>query len=169
MACSSSSAVSRRPFSSKAGNLWEEFGHEDKAGQLKELAGHYRQIWERRQGGEREQRREVNREREERHEPRRERETDRNREREVALRQLEQMRYALKAFRETEKGDAADLMHRAIRAAEIRLEGRNDRGSSMPSMPVSWRWKDGEMKKPSTSARRPPALSTLPYLPIVTR
>lgn len=94
-----------------AAKLWEDFGHEDKARQLHELAERYRRTWQRRRGGDN----------------RSERPHRSEDEKALALRQLERMRYALGAFRETEAGDAADLMYRAIRAREVVLEGRDDR------------------------------------------
>ena len=93
-----------------AANLWEKFGHEGKARQLHELTERFRQTWQRRRGGD-------NRS------ERRHRGDD---EKALALRQLKHMRYALGVFRETEAGDAADLMLYTIRAREVRLEGRDD-------------------------------------------
>ena len=49
-----------------------------------------------------------------------------NREHQVALAQLEIMHSALRALREAGRGDAVDLLENAIRAREVRLEGRRD-------------------------------------------
>ena len=47
-------------------------------------------------------------------------------EREILHRQLKALRLAHAALREGEKLDAADIIHRAIRAREVNLEGRRD-------------------------------------------
>lgn len=47
-------------------------------------------------------------------------------EREMAMHQLEILRMAMPALREGERGDAADLLERAIHARELALEGRRD-------------------------------------------
>ena len=47
-------------------------------------------------------------------------------ERDVVLRQIKIMRYALHALAEAEKKDAADLLERAIHSRELALEGRRD-------------------------------------------
>jgi hypothetical protein len=47
-------------------------------------------------------------------------------ERDVVLRQIRIMRYALHALVEAEKPDAADLLERAIHSRELALEGRRD-------------------------------------------
>ena len=71
------------------------------------------------------------RQREDRERPR-ERDEDRARgerpksEREVALNQLEVMRMALHALKETERNDAVEMLTLAIRAREMMLEGRRD-------------------------------------------
>jgi hypothetical protein len=97
-----------------AAGVWREFKNEDKAAVVgraaESLAG---------RPGERE----VRRERAE--EAARER-TERPDEREVARRQLEVMRVALPALREANRADAVEWLQRAIRAYEVRLEGRTD-------------------------------------------
>jgi hypothetical protein len=47
-------------------------------------------------------------------------------EREAALHQLEVMRIAMHALLEAERGDAAELLERAIHSREVNLEGRRD-------------------------------------------
>ena len=47
-------------------------------------------------------------------------------EREVLVRRLEVLRTALPALREAERGDAVELVERAIHAGEVTLAGRND-------------------------------------------
>jgi len=91
-----------------------------------------------RPGSDREQEREIririqreDIEQEERNRPRErgERRIRRDRpksEREVALRQLEVMRIALKALREAERADAAELLTLAVRSREMMLERRRD-------------------------------------------
>ncbi len=91
--------------------LWKEFGNEDKAELVGELA---RSLATR-------ERQRRDRERPE-HEGRERPLT----EREHAQRQLEVMKLGLDALREAEKEDAAELLHRAIRAREVTLEGRRD-------------------------------------------
>ena len=50
-----------------------------------------------------------------------------HRERDVAINQIELMRMALPALLEAGRRDSAELVERAIRAREVRLEGRRDR------------------------------------------
>jgi len=52
-------------------------------------------------------------------------------EREVAIRQLEEMKAALHALLEGDRKDAAELLERAIRAREVTLEGRRDDEANM--------------------------------------
>jgi len=90
---------------SMAARLWREFGKPDKGAVVGQLA---------------EQMAAVRRPRES------EREQRGQNEREVALRQIKIMRYALHALAEAEKKDAADLLERAIHSRELALEGRRD-------------------------------------------
>ena len=90
---------------SMAARLWREFGKPDKGAVVGELA---------------EKMAAVRRPRES------EREQRGQNEREVALRQIKIMRYALHALAEAEKKDAADLLERAIHSRELALEGRRD-------------------------------------------
>ena len=46
---------------------------------------------------------------------------------EEAIHAVEVMRTALKALKESQRHDSAELLHRAIRAREVQLEGRRDR------------------------------------------
>ncbi|MHC4431367.1 MAG: hypothetical protein ACYTBS_05965, partial [Planctomycetota bacterium] len=90
---------------SMAARLWREFGRAEKAvavGQLAEQMSAAR----RERASQRERRGES--------------------EREVALRQIRVMRYALHALVEADKPDAADLLERAIHSRELALEGRRD-------------------------------------------
>jgi len=99
---------------SLAAGLWREFKNEEKAAVVGRVAEEFA-----RQPGERE----GHRERAE--QGARER-AERPNEREMAGRQLEVMKLALPALREGERGDAVELLERAIRAYEVMLEGRKD-------------------------------------------
>ncbi len=94
--------------------VWREFNNEDKAAAVGRAAEEFA-----RRPGEREGHRER-----EQHEARER--AERPNEREVAKRQLEVMRTALPALREGERGDAVELLERAIRGYEVMLEGRRD-------------------------------------------
>ena len=97
-----------------ASRLWLEFDNEEKAAVVgrvaKELAPRPREREQRRENAERKQRER----------------TERPTEREIALRRIEVMKLALPALREGERGDAVELLERAIRAYEVGLEGRRD-------------------------------------------
>jgi hypothetical protein len=90
---------------SMAARLWREFGKAEKGAVVGQLA-------------------------EQMAAPRRPRTSERERrgesERDVALRQIRIMRYALHALVEAEKRDGADLLERAIHSRELALEGRRD-------------------------------------------
>ena len=99
---------------SLAAGLWREFKNEEKAAVVGRVAEEFA-----RQPGERDaQRKRAEQGARER--------AERPTEREVAGRHLEVMRLALPALREGERGDAAELLERAIRAFEVMLEGRRD-------------------------------------------
>lgn len=97
-----------------AAGVWREFNNEEKAAAVGRVAEEFAS-----QPGDRKRGREHAEERP------RER-TERPNEREIARRQLEVMKTALPALREGERGDAVELLERAIRAYEVMLEGRRD-------------------------------------------
>jgi hypothetical protein len=89
-----------------AERIYREFGMEDRAAKLSRMT---EELW-----------------------PQRERSRERARRQapgpsEEAIHAVEVMRMALKALKEAERHDSAELLHRAIRAREVRLEGRMDR------------------------------------------
>ena len=90
---------------SMAARLWREFDRAEKSAVVGQLAEQMAAV-RRPRASEREHRGES--------------------ERDVVLRQIKIMRYALHALAETEKKDAADLLERAIHSRELALEGRRD-------------------------------------------
>ena len=90
---------------SMVARLWREFGRAEKGAVVGQLAEQMAAV-RRPRASEREDRGES--------------------ERDVVLRQIKIMRYALHALAEAEKKDAADLLERAIHSRELTLEGRRD-------------------------------------------
>jgi hypothetical protein len=85
-----------------AEEIYREFGADDRAAKLSRMT---EELW-----------------------PRRQRPRAQGRpEREQALHAVEVMRIALPALKEAGRHDSAELLHRAIRAREVQLEGRRDR------------------------------------------
>lgn len=100
-------------------NILNEHGNGELAMQLERVADQIRERVQRQRDG-RDRQREG------------EREGERGRtEREVAEAQVETLYLAMGVLREAERADAADLVHRAIRAREVGLEGRRDEEARM--------------------------------------
>jgi hypothetical protein len=97
-----------------AAGVWREFNNQEKAAMVGRLA---EQLASR--PGDRKPQRERGEERP------RER-TERPTEREIVMRWIEVMKTAMLALREGERGDAVEILERAIRAYEVGLEGRTD-------------------------------------------
>lgn len=119
-----------------AEGIYREYGVEERAAKVSALTEELfggrrrdRESEERREGegerrqGERSEGREARGERDQPRESDEPRERPRT-EREVAIEQIEIMRSGLPALREAGRQDAAELLQRAIRAREIRIEGR---------------------------------------------
>jgi hypothetical protein len=102
-----------------AEHIYREFGMNERADLLSRQT---EELWPRR---DRERVRERDRERDPDRAPDRERPQDARRE--AAVRDLEIMHLGLAALKEADRHDSAELLHRAIRAREVRLEGRRDR------------------------------------------
>jgi hypothetical protein len=100
-----------------AEHIYREFGMNERADMLSRQT---EELWPRRD-------RERVREREHARERNRDHERPPDARREAAMRDLEIMHLAMAALKEKGRHDSAELLHRAIRAREVRLEGRRDR------------------------------------------